>query len=124
MKETVEETRKQGLAKNLKKVSATQIRLAEKPVGFKLKGKFISLVEREREEVVEGGEIKLKKLYTMVIEDEAGNRTKFLADAGLRTAFEDAAVVQGDYFEAVKGEKVTLSKGRTMNSWDIFQYAE
>lgn len=104
----------------MKKVSASQIKLADKPEGFEIEGKYVgtnegSYIDKEGEE---------KKLFTMVIEDKTGNRIKFLADAGLRGALSDAMVVAGDWFKAVKGPKESIGRGRTMNSWDIFQYAD
>ena len=63
-------------------------------------------------------------MYTLVIEGGTGERIKMLADAGLRTALTDAAIVNGDWFKAVKKEKVKLDGVRTMNQWDIFQYAD
>lgn len=105
----------------LKKVSADQIKLSDKPVGFRIKGHYLGTATRES--VDKEGEV--KTLHTMIIEDKkGGNRTKFLADAGLRMALEDALVQKGDYFEAVKGAKIEIGSGRTMNTWDIFQFAD
>lgn len=107
-------------ARTMKKVSATQIRLSEQKVGFELEGKFIGMTVREQAD----GEGEIKKLHTMIIENATGERIKCLADAGLRTALEDAMVQSGDWFKAVKGEKMNIGGGRTMNQWDIFQFAE
>lgn len=106
--------------RTLKKVSASQIKLADQPVGYEFEGRYVgtnqsTYVDKEGEE---------KILHTMIIENESGERTKFLADAGLRTALSDAMVVAGDWFKAVKCEKVNIGKGRTMNVWDIYQFAD
>lgn len=110
----------QTKTRTLKKVSAAQIKLADKPVGFELEGRFVGI--NQSTYVDSNGEEKM--LHTMIIENESGERTKFLADAGLRGALNDAMVVKGDWFKAVKGEKENIGKGRTMNVWDIFQYAD
>ncbi len=103
-----------------KKVSATQVKLADKAPGFELEGKFVGInqsqfVDKEGEE---------KVLHTMILEREDGERLKFLADAGLRTAIQDAMIQPGDHFKAVKCDKIDIGRGRTLNQWDIFQFSE
>lgn len=112
-------TTSQKSTRALKKVSAANIKLADQEVGFEFEGKYVGIatspfVDKEGEE---------KTLHTLVIENETG-RVKMLADAGLRMALQDALVTKGDWFKAVKGPKENIGRGRTMNSWDIFQYAE
>lgn len=114
-------TKKEDAKGVLKKVSADQIKLSDKPAGFRLTGLYVGISTRERAN--DEGEI--KTLHTMVIEHKTtGVRTKFLADAGLRMALEDAMIQKGDYFEAVKCEKINIGSGRTMNTWDIFQFSD
>lgn len=113
--ETVAVTSADG--RQLKKVSAKQIKLADQPVGFVLEGKYIGTNSAEHVD----GDGELSTLHTMIIESpQTGERTKFLADAGLRGALSDAMIVSGDYFKAVKLEKLNIGKGRTMNQWDIY----
>ena len=104
--------------KTLKKVSATQIKLADQPAGFELEGIYVGMATRDW--VDKEGEV--KPMFTLIIENSKGERVKCLADAGLRTALEDALVQAGDWFKAVKGEKQNIGKGRTMNTWDVFQF--
>lgn len=101
----------------LRKVSATQIKLSEKPAGFSIEGKLVTISKRET--VDAEGEV--KEMHTMVIETDAGERLKFLADGGIRTQIADCAIMPGDWFKAVKGEKINIGRGRSMNQWDIFQ---
>lgn len=109
----------------LKKVSASEINVAKQAVGFEFEGKLVGITQKPHNDFdKESGELVEKTLHMMVIENTTGERTKFLADAGLRGALEDAMVQPGDWFKAVKGEKRDIGKGRTMNQWDIFQYAE
>ena len=114
---------REGVKRFLKKVSANEINVAKQAVGFEIEGKLVGITQKEHT-TMEDGDAVVKTLHMMVIEGSNGERTKFLADAGLRNALEDCMVHPGDWFKAVKGEKRDIGKGRTMNQWDIFQYAE
>ena len=104
----------------LKKVSADYLKVSDKPVGFSFEGIFVGI--NTTEHVTDEGEVQTR--YNLIIENEKGERTKLLADAGLRTALADAMVVKGDWFKAVKCEKVPIQGKRTMNTWDIYQSVE
>lgn len=108
-----------GAGKQLKKVSARQIKLSDQPTGFVLEGKYVGT--NQSEFVDKEGE--LSTMHTMIIENELGERTKFLADAGLRTSLADSMIQPGDYFKAIKLEKLSIGGGRTMNQWDIYTLA-
>lgn len=111
--------------RTLKKVSAAEIKLSDKPVGFEFDGKFVGISQKAHQALdKESGEVVEKTLHMMIVEASNGERTKFLADAGLRGALEDCLIQPGDWFKAVKGAKRDIGGGRTMNQWDIFQYAE
>ena len=105
----------------LTKVSATQINTSKEPEGFTFEGTFLSLTPHESVDS-ETGETKTR--FQCVIEKDNGDRFKFLADAGFRTALADAMITKGDWFKAVKGPKISLGGARTMNQWDIFQYTD
>lgn len=102
----------------LRKMNATQINLSKQRPGFEFEGKYVGLTTRPFTDKKTGEE---KTLHSIIVEDADGNRIKALADAGLRTAMEDAMLTAGTWFKAVKCEKTELSGGRTMNQWDIFQ---
>lgn len=102
--------------RNLVKVSAKQIKLADKPVGYTVEGYYVGMNQSEYVD----GEGEISTLHTLIIENELKERTKMLADAGLRQALTDGMIVKGDWFKAVKGEKENIGRGRTMNTWDVF----
>lgn len=104
-----------------KKISVKTLKLSEQPVGFKFQGVYKGQVLGQPFGRLDNktGEIVQVQL-TSVIMEEGGQRVAYLADAGLKTALVDAMVVEGQYIEVVKLEKAQLTKGRTMNQYDIF----
>lgn len=104
-----------------KKVSVLQIKLSDKPKGFELEGKFIGINQQDFTDRTTG---ETKPMHSMIIENEKAERIKFLADAGLRTAIADGMIQPGDWFKAVKGDKVEIGKGRTMNQWDVYAVSD
>jgi hypothetical protein len=65
------------------------------------------------------GEVVDKFLSILLMEKE-GQRRAYLADKGLLSQMELASIKPGMDFEAKKGEKRKITKGRTMNSWEIY----
>lgn len=103
--------------RELKKVSVEEINLSKQKAGFVLEGKLVGAKEKTFTDE-EGEE---KKFHTMFVENSNGDRIKFLADSGLRTGLEDAMIVEGDWFRAIKGEKRDIGRGRTQNTWEIYR---
>ena len=102
----------------LRKVSATHIKLADKPKGFSIEGILVGVKPTAYVDKTTGEE---KTRHLMVLENEQKERVAFLADAGLRGALDESMVLPGHWFKAVKNDKVPMSNGRTMNTWDIYQ---
>lgn len=111
--------------RTLKKVSARQIKFSDQEEGYEFSGTFIGITEKPFADVdKKSGEIIEKTLYNLIVEDDKGERFTGLADAGLRGALSDAMITKGDWFKAVKGSKIDIGKGRSMNQWDIYTYAD
>lgn len=106
--------------KVMKKKNARQVKTSNEPTGFFFEGKYIGMVEQP---FIDKDTGETKTLHNLIVEDANGDRLKILADAGLRTSLADAMVKTGEYFRAVKQEKIKIGKGRTMNQWDILQNA-
>lgn len=105
-----------------KKISVKSVRLSDMEPGFTFNGKYVGQVLGSPFQAVDQktGEVVTKQIPSIVMEGPNGERTAYLADTGLRQAFTDAMVKEGQEIEVVKLEKVKLTKGRTMNSYDIF----
>lgn len=105
-----------------KKISVRNVKLSDMPTNFTFRGIYrgtvlgapFSKVDPKTFEVV------TKQLQSVVMEDLEGNRTAYLADMGLTQSLNNAMVQDGSIIEVVKLEKANLSKGRTMNQYDIF----
>lgn len=107
--------------KELKKVSSQQIKLSDMPVGFEVSGKLVGFTDKQISVVNEKTqELEEKTLTFAHLTDEMDNKIKVVVDRGFTTALEDAGIHEGDFFKAVKLEKVKLAKGRTMNQYDIY----
>ncbi len=107
--------------KDLKKVSVKKINLAAQPVGFTFEGKLVGFAHRPYTQLDEKkGELIEKTMTSIIMEDEKGERFAAIADKGLQTALDDSLIKEGMYFRAVKLDKAQLSRGRTMNQYDIF----
>jgi len=107
-----------------RKVSVRQVKLSEQEEGFTFSGIFKGFTAGTTFTQIDPktGEVNEKQLKSMVLEDkETKERTAFLADRGLEGAIQDSMVKEGDWIEIVKLEKVNLSKGRTMNQYDVYQ---
>lgn len=105
-----------------KKISVRSVKLSDMEVGFTFSGKYIGISQGQPFNTVDNktGEVITKTIPSIIMEDAEGNRTAYLADTGLRQAFNDAMVKENQTVEVVKLEKTKLSKGRTMNQYDIF----
>lgn len=107
--------------KTRKKISVTQVKLSDQPEGFTFGGKFVGMTEGKPFFVQDDrGELKESRLTHFVFEDDKGERTAFVGDKGLVNGFETALVKEGDLLEIVKLPKTKLTRGRTMNQYDIF----
>lgn len=109
------------MAQNKRKISVTTIKLSDQPTGYTFGGIYKGIVLGANFQQVDSktGEVVTKQMRHVVFENN-GNRTAFVADTGLVQTLETAMVKEGDSLEIVKLEKVKLSKGRTMNQYDIF----
>lgn len=110
------------MANEFKKVSVTKINLSTQKVGFTLEGKFLGFTESAPFQDIDAktGEIVQKTMRSILLEDATGNRLAAIADKGLQSAITDAMISEGAWIKAVKLEKAQLSKGRTMNQYDVF----
>lgn len=107
-----------------KKISVKTVKLSDQPTGFTFGGRYKGEIIGKPFSVVneKTGEIEQRTMTQMVFEDPTTNeRTSYVADAGLRNAIEQAMVKEGALIECVKLEKVKLTKGRTMNQYDLFE---
>lgn len=107
-----------------KKISTRQVKLSEQEEGFTFQGKFIGIVEGQPYKVIDEktGEVEYKTLKNAVFEDvDTGDRIAYLADRGLEGALTESMAKAGDLLEIVKLPKVKLTKGRTMNQYDVYQ---
>ncbi len=122
MRKTMAKEQKAPKNENRKKISVTQIKLSDQEVGFTFQGKFKGIVMGQPFSKVDQktGEVVTANLRLVVMEDENGERIAYVADAGLIGGLEAAMVKEGDKIEVEKLEKVKLTKGRTMNQYDIF----
>jgi hypothetical protein len=104
-----------------RKISVRQVKLSDMDVGFSFKGKYCGTVVGKPFKVIneKTGEITEKTISSVIFETN-GERTAYVADQGLLGALNDSMVKEGDHLEVVKLEKVKLTKGRTMNAYDIF----
>ena len=105
-----------------RKISVKNVKLSDQDVGFTFSGTYRGTVLGSPFQSVDKttGELLTKQLKSVIMEDEAGNRLAYLADTGLTNALTEALVKEGQRIEIVKLEKQKLTKGRTMNQYDIF----
>jgi len=103
-------------------ISTKNIQLSKKEPGFSFSGKYTGTVQGAPFTEVDQktGEVIEKRMTFCVFECPNLGRFKVNQDKGLLSAITDAMVVEGDWIEVVKLDKVSLSKGRTMNQYDVF----
>ena len=110
----------------LKKESVKKINLAQEPVGYVLEGRFKGFVTSEPFKILneKTGEITEKSLKSIIMEDDKGERFAAIADKGLQSAIQDSMVTEGTWIKAVKLEKASIGRGRTMNQYDLYAEAK
>lgn len=111
--------------RNMRKVTVRKINLTEQEPGFAFEGKFLGLATGAPFQAVDPktNEVYDKSLTSAIFEDDAGERFSVIQDAGLRSAMSDAMIKEGDLIRVVKLPKAQLSRGRTMNQYDIYAQA-
>jgi hypothetical protein len=100
-----------------RKISVKNEKLSDKPAGFSFQGKYVGQAKSAPFTDDDGEE---KQLTSVIMEAAGGERTAYLADKGLLQTLSEALVKEGDMIEVVKGEKVSIGKGRTMNTYEVF----
>lgn len=115
------QTETQAVARK-KKLTAKKINLAKADEGFSLAGKYVGMTQGAPFNDVDQktGEIIQKTLTFATFENTEGERLNVIADKGLQSALTEAMVKEGDRIELVKLAKTQLSKGRSMNQYDIY----
>ena len=105
-----------------KKISVNRIKLSEQTEGFTFQGIFRGVVLSAPFSDIDKktGEVITKQLSSVVFENADGERVAYLADKGLLDNLSTAQVQEGHMIEVVKMPKVLISKGRTMNQYDIY----
>jgi hypothetical protein len=61
-----------------------------------------------------------KELTRIHFERDDGSRFVIFEDAGLKNALSNAMVQDGQYVQLVKGEKLEMNGGRSVNQWEVF----
>lgn len=105
-----------------KKLTARKIDIAKQEEGFEFNGLYKGLVlgapfndvDKKTGEVIE------RRLTQAIFEDEKGERFFMLADKGLQAALTESMVKEGQHILVKKLPKAAISKGRTMNQYDVF----
>lgn len=105
-----------------KKISTRKVDLANQKPGFTWQGRYMGLVDGTPFQDIDKktGEVITKTLKTAIFEDAKAERTAMIADKGLQSALTEAMVSEGQWIEVVKLEKQQISKGRSMNQYDVF----
>ncbi len=85
--------------------------------GESVEGKYVGKSSSPWVDKTTGEESQLTRLFF-----ERDDQTKFLLfeDGGLRNAFANAMVTEGDYVKIEKLDKVSIGSGRTSNNYEIF----
>ena len=106
----------------MKKVSVKKVKLSDLAVGEAIDGTFTGFQQGEAYKTLDEktGELVEKTLTQAHFLDAAGERIVAIADKGFVGAINDAMIKEGAWIKAVKLEKQKLSKGRTMNAYDIY----
>lgn len=105
-----------------KKLTTRKLDVTKEDAGFSWRGKWVGFAEGAPFNDVDSktGELVTKTLTMAILEDDKGERLSVIADKGLQGAINEAMLSVGREYEFVKLEKVKLSKGRTMNQYDIY----
>ena len=107
---------------NRQKISVKTVKLSGEHPGFTFRGIYRGIVLGTPFNKVDPKtfEVMTSQLINVVMEDLEGDRTAYLADKGLTEGLNNAMVQEGHLIEVVKLPKANISKGRTMNQYDIF----
>lgn len=102
-----------------KKITADIVKLSTLNVGASIVGIYKSVSEREWLNK-ETGAIEIITQFHFE-NAETGERFVVFGDSGFKNAMAAAAVEPNDWIEVQKLEQVSLSGGRRVNQYDIFQ---
>lgn len=104
------------------KLTTRKLDVTKASPGFTWKGKWVGLVEGAPFKDVDKktGEVVEKALMHAIFEDDKGERLSVIADKGLQGAISEAMLSVGREYEFVKLEKAQISKGRSINQYDIY----